>query len=168
MALATATTWQSGRIATGEYIPVGGQSNWQTLIAAGEVATLDAATLTNPDTQIASTRAPIKLLGGGTNLLVRLKYDVGFALTTNPVIKVFGRTGTDGWMPLVNQAALTLTTLVIDTTNDTSDGTFKYTTVYVSLQAMDLLGCQEIVGGVTTALSGVGTTSNAVVQFKVI
>jgi hypothetical protein len=168
MTLATARTWSGGRTGGAEVVPISGQSNWQILIAAGEIATIDAAALTNPDSQIAATREPIKLLGGGTNLLVRLKYDAGFALTTSPVIKVFGRTGTDAWMPLISQAGIALVTLVIDTTNDTSDGTYKYTTFYVSLQAMDLLGCQEIVAGVTTALAGVGTTSNAVAQFKVI
>jgi hypothetical protein len=51
-------------------------TNWQTVIAAGGVNVQDAATITNPDTQINTSATVTKFVfaakGSGTNLVLRL------------------------------------------------------------------------------------------------
>lgn len=148
--------------------PISLFAKWLTARAAGEVASQDAATITNPEVSIASYETKIIKLGQqGTNLILRLAYDDGLTAITNPIVKVFGRTGSDAWQLLLNKAGGVTTTLTTSA-NDTTDGTLLYTIPDFTTQAIDCLGCDELLVGVETALAGTGTVSNAIVQAKVI
>lgn len=149
-------------------MPVSLTSIWQTVITAGGPAAQDAATITNPDTQItAATRSIFNRGGGGTILLIRLGYDDGLTLITNPIIKVFGRTAsTEPWMVLKDAAGNIAITLTTATTTDVTDGTLFYTAADVATASVDCLGCDEILIGVQTALAGTGVTNNSIIQVK--
>lgn len=145
-------------------------SSWEIAISAGGIATQDAATITNPSSEIASTAIILKRGGKGTLLVVRLQYDDGLTSITDPVIKAFGRTGSDVWEPLKTRASTPAVTFTVATgADDTTDETETYLyTIPSYADAFDCLGCEEIVIGVQTALAGTGTTSTAILQAKFI
>jgi len=142
------------------------RSAWVTVLDAGTVATADNASITAPTTQV--TRAgthPIYLgTGAGQYVLIRMGYDASLTVTTNPVVKVFGRRSGGAWELLPTRGGAVTITLAAAAT-DVSDGTLKYTTP-ASSNVVDLLGCDEILVGVETALAGTGATSSAVVQVR--
>ncbi len=153
---------------TGHSLPASLTTQWQTLITDGGPAALDAATITNPETQItAATSARFVRLGAGSHILLRLRYDDGLTSITAPVVKVFGRTGSQPWQLLKNRAG-NLSIALTPAATDTEDGTYKYTTADFDLHAFDCLGCDEILVGIETALAGTGTTSNSAIEIKVI
>lgn len=150
-------------------IPVSGTAVWQTIIDAGGPANADVTpgnTITNPDSQITSVTTHIlQRKAKGTTLLLRLGYDDGLTAITDPIVQVFGRTGDDEWELLPNTAqdlSVTLTTAATDTT----DGTYKYTTVYLNETAWDCRACDEILVGIIIALAGTGTVNNSFIQAK--
>jgi len=151
-------------------MPVSLTSIWQTVITAGGPAVQDAASITNPETQItSSTRSIFNRKGAGTHLLLRLKYDSTLTAITSPVVKVFGRTGADAWQLLYSKGGNLVETLTTDTTNDARDGTFNYTTPSFSVHVWDCLGCDSLIVGVQTAFAGAtGSVATATVQAKVI
>ena len=146
-------------------------SDWITAIDAGGVDDDDnaAADISNPEGQIITgTRKWISVKGRGTTLLLRFLYDDGLTGITDPVLQVFGRLkDTEKAMRLTNKNKAVDITMAT-AANDTTDGTMKYTTVDNDTQAIDLKGCDEILIGVKTKLAGTGTTSNALVEAKVI
>jgi hypothetical protein len=147
--------------------PVSLTGVWQTVISAGGPATQDAATITNATTQItAATRSIFSRKGAGTILLIRLGYDDGLTSITNPIIKVFGRTGSDAWMVLKDVSGNLTLTLTTALSTDATDGTLLYTAADVATSSIDCLGCDEILIGVQTALAGTGTVSNSIIQVK--
>lgn len=149
--------------------PVGLVSQWRTVITAGGPAVQDAATITNPTTQITSlTRLPLIVAGAGTHALVRLGYDDGLTLITNPVIKVFGKTASDVWQPLITQAGTMSIAVPTVPATDVADGTLLYTAPSFDLLSFDLLGCNEILVGIETALAGTGVVTNSILQVKII
>lgn len=141
---------------------------WITVIDAGGMDDQDAATITNPDTQIIlSTRHEIIRGLVGTLLLLRLVYDDGLTLITNPVVKVFGRTGSQAWQ-LLKTGAGALTATLTTAATDTTDGTYLYTTPELNSQTWDCLGCERLLVGIETALAGTGTVTNAYLEAKII
>jgi hypothetical protein len=162
-----------GKIATSHFSDI--SLGWTTVITAGGPAVQDAATITNPNTQItAATRAIFRRNGIGRTMLVRLGYDDGLTGITSPVVKVFGRTGSsDVWTVLETRSDALTMTLTTVTATDVSDGTLLYTqagyTPTVGTQSCDVLGCEEFLIGVQTALAGATTTTaNSVIQVKFI
>lgn len=153
----------------GSFTPVSMSAAWQTVIDPGGVTVQDAATITNPDTQItASTRH--KLLRGarGTSLLLRMRYDDALTVTTAPVVKVFGKSSGDvAWQLLKTRAAALNATLSVNAA-DTTDGTDKFTIADFDTLAWDCLGCDTFLVGIETALAGTGTTSTATIEAKLI
>lgn len=148
-------------------------SGWQTVIAEGGVTTQDNATITNPETQINASATVTKFVfvakGAGTNLILRLKYDSTLTAITSPIVKVFGRTGSDAWQLLYSKGGNLVETLTCDTTNDARDGTFSYTTPAFGTHSWDRLGCEELIVGVQTILAGsTGSVATATVQAKII
>lgn len=144
-------------------------SKWVTVISDGGPAVQDAATITNPTTQItASTRRIFNKADTGTIVLVRLGYDDGATSITNPVVKVFGRTGTEPWMVLKDVAGNLTLTLTTAASTDAADGTLLYTAADVATASVDCLGCEEIIVGVQTALAVTGTTANSIIQLKLL
>jgi hypothetical protein len=156
----------------GVVAPVGLIEPWFTAISAGGMIVQDAATITNPTTQITSptrNRFYRSSLGIGTNILVRMGYATALTAITSPVIKLFGRyNSTEAWQLLKNKSLTITTTVTADTTNDVTDGTLKYTTTDFSLTAFDSLGCNEFIFGVQTILAGTGTVNTAILQAKII
>lgn len=145
-------------------------SAWQTIIDAGGPAVQDAATITNPTTQIvASTAHLFQRRAKGTNLILRLGYDDALTSITDPIVKVFGRTGsTDVWQILKTKSGSITCTLSTAPTTDTTDGTLRYTTPDSSTTTFDCFGTEEILVGIQTALAGTGTTNNSIIQAKFI
>jgi hypothetical protein len=141
------------------------RATYQTAISAGLVATIDAATVTNPTSQV--VRAGTNIMradGGGTFLVVRLAYDDGLTAITAPAVKVFGRANLgEPWRLLRTRGGAVQSTLLTAAT-DAEDGTLKYTTPDLTTSVWDVQGCDQFIVAVETALAGTGTTSNAVVQ----
>ena len=181
---ATIQSLAQGTSPTGQFRAVGfASSEWQTVVDAGRVATADAATITNPLTDITNSATHIfsRQCGAGTYLRVRLKYASGInSGITSPVVKVFGRSlsnpasGAGGvagpWQLLKNMNGGSLnSTLTVDPTNDARDGTFSYTTADALLHSWDVDGCSEFLIGVETAFAGTGgSTSTATIEAKFI
>jgi len=149
--------------------PVSGTARWVTAIDSGGADDQDAATITNPTTEItASTRhIPNRNFKSGTTLVVRLAYDDGAGTLTNPVIRVFGRSGSDAWQVLRNKSGSLTATITTATSTDPADGTYKYTVPDLNDNAWDCQGCDQILIGIETAFAaGSGTAANAFVQAK--
>lgn len=144
-------------------------SKWMTVIDAGGPAVQDAATIQNPDVSITAATRHIFYRGSyGTNLLVRLGYDDGLTIITDPIIKIFGRTGTDAWQILPNKAASPTVTLATSLSTDAADGTLFYTAIDMQEHQIDCQGCEQILIGVETALAGTGSVANSIIQIKLI
>jgi hypothetical protein len=141
------------------------RATYQTAIAAGLVATIDNATVTNPTTQVTrSGTSIVRSDSGGVFMLVRLAYDDGLTAITNPSVKVFGRANLgEPWRLLRNRAGALSASLVTAST-DATDGTLDYTTPDLTTNVWDVQGCDQFIIAVETALAGTGTTSNATVQ----
>jgi len=148
--------------------PVSMVSSWLTIIDAGGMTVQDNAAITNPTTQItSSTRHILQRKGVGTNLLLRMRYDAGLTAIGNPTVRVFGRTGTQDWELLSTKSAA-LTASLTTAATDASNGTLKATTPDFSAICWDCLGCDEVIVGIETVLSGTGTKSNAYLEGKFI
>ena len=148
--------------------PRAARSLWQDAIT--NLTTADASPRTNPSVDIsASANRPLfKRLGAkGTTVVLRLKYDAAF--TTDPIVRVFGRSGEQAWECLRNQNSTPAVdaTLADNATDDSSDGTFRYTNPTAD-HKFDCNNCDEIVVMLKQAAAGGGTPSTAVVQIKII
>ena len=143
-----------------------------TAVAAGGVNVQDAATITNPDTQIINeTTYLIKTNNVGTFLEISLKYNDGLTGITNPVIKLFGRPSRGDsvdyrWRIIPNLAGSISVTLTTAST-DIEDGAYKYTTPDANSNVFDMAGCSEFLVGIETALDGSGTVDDAVIQARI-
>lgn len=146
-------------------IPVSGIARWKTATTA--INAIDAATVTNPNTQVTRNTTPIIKRSGGTTLRLRMAYDASLTVSTAPVVKVFGRTGSDSWQLLKSVRGNVSEALSVAAT-DASDGTLKYTTSDQFVHSWDCDGCDELIVVIETALSGTGTVSTAFVQVKFI
>jgi hypothetical protein len=145
--------------------PAAPRSTFQTAVADGLPATIDAATITNPTTQI--TRAGTNLLtvqGRGTFLIVRLAYDDGLTSITNPTVKVFGRGNSGEPWRILRTRGGALSAQLLTAATDATDGTLDYTTPDLTTNVWDLQGCDQILIGVEVALAGTGTVSNSRIE----
>lgn len=150
-------------------------SLWVTAVGAGGPATADNASITNPTLEIVAATTVILNRDArlGTTIKARLQYDTGMTGITSPVIKLFGRT-TDPSTKIPNawQALYTLsgnlTATLATAATDVDDGTYKYTNPTNLDNAWDCDGCDEILVGIQTALSGTGTTSNSKILLKIV
>jgi len=127
--------------------------------------TQDDATLNDPEEHIDSNASLLLFAPIGTSLVLCHGYtgSVG-SVTTQPVVKVFGRTvatsdettmtASDGvrgqWMVLPNKAG-DIDITISDSAADTTDGTTSLTTVDPDAHVVDLLGCNQIIVGIKTA-----------------
>ncbi len=153
----------------GYVVPQGLTQKWVNVVDAGGVAVQDAATVTNPSTQItAATRHIFRRNGLGTHLLLRMKYDDGLTSITAPIVKVFGRGGdNDGWQLLKTRSGSLSVALSVAAT-DVEDGTNKFTTPDYDLHAWDSLSCNEFLVGIETALAGTGDATTATIEAKLV
>lgn len=145
---------------------------WQTIIDAGGATVQDAATITNPDTNItASTRHIYQKNQNspslGRFLQARLRYDDGISAATSPIVVCFGR-AKDGvaWTPIKTRGGDRTATLTIDQTYDVQDGTYGYTTPDASDSTWETTGFDEFILGIETAFAATGTTTTALIQAR--
>lgn len=171
--MALGTTIQATNSPTRGYeavAPMSMSSGWQTIVAAGGVNAADAATITNPTTQIIrSTTSIFSRHSSGTYVALRLGYDASATIATNVVVKVFGRSDSNQtWDLLITKGSFALSAALMPASTDVTNGTLKYTTVtYDNL--WDCLGTSEILVGIETALTvSVGTATTAIIQAKMI
>lgn len=146
-------------------------SDWFTIIDAGGMDDTDAS-LVNP-ALIAEEDHHIGKVGGkGTTLRIRLKYDDGDSSVTSPVILVFAKYKTTSqWEYLFNKAGAAASAgvkITVDTTNDVTDATDKWTFADPDNHAWDLNGCDEVIVLVKTAYAATGDASLASLEAKVI
>lgn len=141
-------------------------SNWIDAIDAGGVATQDAASITNPDSEITAVTRHTLSRQNSAGTLLRLRLGYSGTPSADPVLAVFGRSGTDAWERLVNKSGGSSATLTTAASTDVTDGTLKYTAVGDG-QTFDCQGCDELLVGVQTAFAG-SATADAIVQAKII
>lgn len=141
--------------------------DFSVLSPSGAVATQDAARVTNPTTQATASNIVNLHEVNGEHVLLVFKYDAGLAVSTNPAGGLFGRVGPSGtWNRLKNIGGSDQVAFICDTTNDVSDGTFKYASFTASTNVFDRMGFDEFTWGTETALAGTGTKTNAQVLLK--
>lgn len=138
-------------------LPMSISGPWSSSILT-DLSVVDAATLTNPTTQItASSRRTIYRRNVGTSLMLQVLYPrAATVLTTSPTLVVFGRTvasdGTVGdWNILTNVLGEIGIVVELDPTNDADDGaTYKRSTVQAT-QWIDCQGYDEFIVGCSSA-----------------
>lgn len=147
-------------------LPMSISGPWSSSILT-DLSVVDAATLTDPTTQItASSRRTIYRRNVGTYLMLQALYPRAAAvLTTNPLLVVFGRTvapdGTVGdWNLLTNDNGDSQIEIELDPTNDADDmSTYKRSTVksthWVDCQAYD----EFIVGNIRATVLDVSAAT---------
>ena len=136
--------------------PASVSSGWKTVIDAGGMDAQDGTvpgTVVNPTTDITASdhHKFTRQVKEGTNIVLCLAYDALANVTTPGTVVVFGRKDSnDPWVLLrTRSGALSLSFTCAST--DASDGTLKYTTPYIASEAIDTLGCNEFMFGVTIA-----------------
>lgn len=130
--------------------------------------TADDSTLNDPEDDITSDKSRLFFAPLGTSLVLCHGYTGSVnSVSTQPVVKVFGRTvatsdettltALDGvrgqWMVLPNKAG-SIDITISDSATDTTDGTTTLTTVDPDAHVVDLLGCNQILVGIKTASAG--------------
>lgn len=139
-------------------------SDWVTVRPAGKVNSADnsGSTILNPAAIPLASAYRLKVGGYGTYVLLRLSYKSS-ALTTAPVIQVFGIDVNDVPMRLHDSTGAHELTLSADATNDIDDGTDSYT----DYKLIDCKGNAHIVVGVKTAGAG-GAAATATIDARVV
>jgi hypothetical protein len=155
--------------------PASFKAPWAIAIDAGGLDdTADLSTPFVPVTQIATTsRHKVRIDDYEFTLLVTSAfYDAAATTPAGGTFRVFGRfndgsTATqEAYRALKNRAGNLTRTPPFDATNDSSDGTLKYTTVDLLEDVWDTLGCNEFLIG-TTAAHTVATGSAALAGLSV-
>ena len=144
---------------------------WITAIDAGGMDDQDAATITDPDTNITLATRHIfeRDMNRGMFVTARMVYDDGISGVTDPVVKLFGRHNSDDmWQILENLNGDIAVTIPTDLTNDVSDGTLNFTHPDGNTHVWDCFGCNEFLFGVETKLSATGIVTTAYLEVKVI
>ena len=151
-----------------EVVPVSVASRWYNAISAGGPGVLDAATITNPDTQITDATRTIRQTGGRcSRVTFRLKRPTGLTVTAEVVMVCFGRTSSDDpWQRLFTLGGASTSTLSTGA-NDVTDGTSVYTDATLEDHTFDLMGCTQFLPGVQQAITvSVGSTALTTIQAK--
>ena len=148
------------------------RTKWVAIIDAGGLEVQDDTPIVNPTTEITGSTTHIFVTGGrGSTLYLRMRYDDGLTSITDPVVMVFGRhsSADTQWMLLLSAASTPATTEVLptDLTNDVRDGTDHWTAVSDATK-WPLLGCDEILVGVLTALAATGDATLSTLEAKVV
>lgn len=140
-------------------------SNWITAVSAGGPASLDSATITNPDTQIVNTTTIVLDRSGWIGNAGEFRIGYTGTPTADCVIEWYGKTGTGDWQRLVNVNGDTAATLTTSSTTDTTNGTMKFSHVDPVLHKVPFRGCDKIMVGIKTAFAG-SVTNTAIIQVR--
>lgn len=165
MALATAVPHQ------------GSLGSWNTAISAGGIATADAATINDPNTQIRSDRNVIDMSALGDEfdyVMVSMLYDPTLTGITDPNIVLFGAScdgvGNVGeYAPINNRNNARSVSLACAPASDakTAAGTLARTAVDLQAHVFPRQGNTRFFVGAELALAGsTGSTATALVQLK--
>ena len=152
----------SGAQDVGEVVPVSIISDWVECCTAPETADNAGSTVIAPLGITRSTQNRVTNVGRGTTLQIRLKYDDGVSGVTSPVVQPFGFDGNNSPQRLVNSAGTHELTLTIDTTNDVTDGTYKFTQPV----EVDMDANRDMLVAVKTAFAATGTVNNSAIQIR--
>lgn len=144
-------------------------TKWTTAIGPGGILLKDADVVQNPNNDcVNATTFPIRIMGTGSYVLVRLGYNKLLTNITSPVVKLFGRTGQDAWDILYNEAGDTAITLTCLPATDVYKANLSYTSVSPAIHKFDCKGNNEIIIGIQVPLVATGNTATAIVQVKVV
>jgi hypothetical protein len=155
--------------------PVQQATQWATVIEATYAD--DADTETDPDDlAVKAGHHVFNINGFGTMIMARLAYDDAVSsVTADIVVEAFGRTGgrvkdadSDEWMRLPTRDGSTSAELTIANSTDHDDGASNFTQVDKDAHVWDLMGCDEVVFKVATALNTNGDDAVAYVEAKII
>lgn len=148
-------------------------SRWEDMIAPGgmEIEDNSGSIIEEPEVSITSaTRIVRNRTDFGLLLLLALKYDEDFVPSTDPIINVFGVTLREKsedtkqpWLILQNRAKVVSVTIATTVTDTIFEG-FRYTIVDLDDNLWDMLGSDQIVCGVETAVVGAGGGGTATVS----
>ena len=140
-------------------------SRWEDMIAAGGMTIEDNGgnKIQDPEVSITdATRIVRNKTDFGLILLLALKYDKDFVVSTNPIINVFGVTPKEKstadnqpWGILQNRAKAISVTITATATDTIFEG-FRYSLVDLDDNLWDMLGSDQIVCGVQKAVAGAG------------
>lgn len=158
----------------GPTFPSSFSSKLVTVIDAGGMDAQDGAvagTVVNPTLDITASDHHIltREKWKGTYVVPVLAYSAAATVSTGGTIVCFGRqNSSDSWILLRTKGgALSLSFSCLST--DASDGTLKYTTPTLSSDPFDVMGCDEIIFGVTVAHAvSAGSAAVAKLMAKVI
>lgn len=156
------------------------ETDWQSL-SNTSVATIDAVTtvaVTDIINLSGDSSRREAIVGSGTNLIVRLKYDAANTSTgVDPIIQVLGidhsldNNGTPAgkyhW--LLNGSESKTATLALDETNDINDSVWKYTDVTRDT-TFDLQGSAQFIIFIKIAFDA-GTAdkeNNSLIEYKIV
>lgn len=155
MALGTTVKAKARPDAHSQYTyPVGLQSDWQQIMSTLETTDNGGSTIVTPSGISRSSSALFAPNGKGTTLLLCAKYD-DTAVTTSPVVQVFGKDKNGIWQKLTNASGTHEITLTCVIATDVYDGTeFRYSDAI----EIDMKGCKEILVCIKTAFAGTGGT----------
>jgi hypothetical protein len=140
-------------------------SDWVDATSSAGASTQDASgTITNPDTELADTKALPITRGNqaGYRLQLRYAYTAGATGVTGPTVMLWGRKSPTGkWekRPAVDGGA---TATLGVASGDYTDATLKYSAVNELSQMFRLNGCDQFKVGIVTAAAGTGLTVSKV------
>lgn len=140
-------------------------TDWLDICTAPETADNGGSVVTNPGAITRSTQNWFAACGLGTQVLVRLKYNAGISGSiTSPVVQLFGRDSAGCPQRLVDGSGTHEQTVTVDTTNDVTDGTYKYT----AAKTINIHGNLELLAAIKTAFNATGTLNDSAIQVRVI
>lgn len=142
-------------------------TSWLTAVSAGGPATQDAATITNPTTQIVNSTTVELTREGHIGRYGAFRLAYSGVPSANPTVTIWGQTDSDAWQKLRNLNGDLTMTFACNTALDETDGTLYYTGVDPILHVVDFMGCNKIRVGIQTAFNGT-VTNTSLIQAKVI
>lgn len=157
------TKTETGHADKPEFVECGLINDWVDCVTAPETADNAGSTVTNPGGITRAAQNIIDTHGMARSILFRLKYDAGVSVPTDPVIQPFGFDANNAPQRLYDGNGNHAITITVDTTNDSTDGTYKYT----AHAEVDIAGCRKVIAAIKTAFAGTGTVNNSALQFKV-
>lgn len=148
---------------------VGVDSTDSTTTSGSGPEVADTSGFTNPDTQLASeTHIELKRASlMGQYIMACVQYDDGLTTVTSPVVELWGRNNSsDPWMRMKTLGGASTSTLTMNPTTDSTNGTDKFSDVNYTSNVWDTAGNEFFKFGIVTALDGTGTKTTCKILVK--